>query len=108
MTTINLNFGDLETSIGQALKDYLAGFKADLKKDLEGEATRITQRGIELLARAAAGDQVAKEGLEDLYAQAISVGALAAMREFDRGLATIQLIVSSTLKVLIGAAVGVL
>ncbi len=106
--TIDLDFDSLQRTIVEQLQDYLACVPEDLKKDLLVDVERIARRSAELGARAAGGDQVARENLDDLYAQAVSMGAIVAMREQDRLAATLQLIASTVLKTLIGAAAGAL
>jgi hypothetical protein len=102
----SITIESLKVGIGSALKDLVAGAGEDLRASLQGEVQRITERASVLGLQALQGDELARETLRDLQAQAISEAAIVAIREEDRVLRTAQLIVSMLLKALIGIAVA--
>jgi hypothetical protein len=102
----DLNAGALKDEILALLNAQVQAAREDIRKDLEGEATRIATRSSELAVLALQGNQLARENLDHLWAQAVALGSLVAMREEDRIAATMNLVAAAVVKVLIGALVA--
>jgi hypothetical protein len=103
----NINAQELKDAVLKVLQEHLDGLRQDLREEIEGPAQALATRTIELGTRAAAGDQLAFENLQDMRAQALLLAGGTASRELDRALATLKTIVIIGVRTLVAAAAGI-